>query len=88
MHRASAPLFPLPTKITQSALSKEIKSLALSCHAGHGLTRENLIPLLEQKFFDEYNIGHWIIAESIFSGLEYIVKDLKNLMSEENACLL
>lgn len=68
--------------------SKEIKSLALSCHAGHGLTRENLIPLLEQKFFDEYNIGHWIIAESIFSGLEYIVKDLKNLMSEENACLL
>jgi pyridoxine 5-phosphate synthase len=47
-------------------------------HAGHGLTNESLVPLVEMGKFTEYNIGHWIIAESVFFGLERIVKNLKD----------
>ena len=38
-------------------------------HAGHGLTFESVSPLVEENLFEEYNIGHWVIAESIFLGL-------------------
>jgi pyridoxine 5-phosphate synthase len=46
--------------------------------AGHGLTHHNL-PLLVQEVPDivEYNIGHSIIARSIFVGLDQAVRDLK-----------
>ena len=40
--------------------------------------------LLENKIFSEYNIGHWVVSESMFSGLGSVVKDLKNLMEFEN----
>jgi len=49
----------------------------IACHAGHGLTNESVIPLLEEKLFDEYNIGHWIICDAIFNGLGNTIKSLK-----------
>jgi pyridoxine 5-phosphate synthase len=45
-------------------------------HAGHGLTDENLKPLVREDLFVEYNIGHWIIADAVFSGLDNSVKKL------------
>ncbi len=45
-------------------------------HAGHGLTDENLKPLVDAQLFVEYNIGHWIIADAVFAGLENSVKKL------------
>ena len=54
-----------------------IKSSSLLFHAGHGLTKESVQPLLEQRLFAEYNIGHWIIAESVFLGLGQVVKDMQ-----------
>ncbi|MBI2520911.1 MAG: pyridoxine 5'-phosphate synthase [Bdellovibrio sp.] len=58
-----------------------IKGLGLSFHAGHGLTGESIIPLLEAKIFEEYNIGHWIISEAVFKSLGIVVRDLKNLIN-------
>jgi pyridoxine 5-phosphate synthase len=49
----------------------------IACHAGHGLTNESVMPLLENKIFEEYNIGHWIICQSLFTGLANTIKSLK-----------
>lgn len=51
-------------------------------HAGHGLTDESVVPLLEQGLFEEYNIGHWIISESVFVGIKDVVSQLKKLMEK------
>ena len=59
---------------------KIIKERGWGYHAGHGLTLESLGPLLEQGIFEEYNIGHWIITEAVFSGLESVVKNMLNLI--------
>ncbi|HAZ12619.1 MAG: pyridoxine 5'-phosphate synthase [Bdellovibrionales bacterium GWA2_49_15] len=61
---------------------EHIKRLGLSYHAGHGLTGESVVPLLEAKIFEEYNIGHWIIAEAVFKGLGAVVRDLNNLIKQ------
>ncbi len=59
-----------------------IKTKNWGYHAGHGLTEKNVIPLLKQGLFEEYNIGHWIICEAVFKSLSQVVKDLKGLFHE------
>lgn len=54
-----------------------IKDHKWGCHAGHGLTLESVEPLLERKLFEEYNIGHWIVAQALFEGLGSVVKKFK-----------
>lgn len=53
------------------------KAKGIGHHAGHGLTMESVSPLVEENLFEEYNIGHWIISESIFDGLANVVRSLK-----------
>lgn len=57
-----------------------IKSAGWGYNAGHGLTYESLEPLLKEALFEEYNIGHWIIGESVFLGLGHVVKELLTLI--------
>jgi pyridoxine 5-phosphate synthase len=59
-----------------------MKSKGWGYHAGHGLTLESLVPLLEEALFEEYNIGHWIIAESVFIGLGHVIKEMLTLMNK------
>ena len=61
---------------------KIIKSAGWGFHAGHGLTLESLGPLLKEKQFEEYNIGHWIIAESIFLGLDKVIHQMIQLIQK------
>ncbi len=58
-----------------------LKSGGVACHAGHGITEKSLKPLLDLKIFEEYNIGHWIIAEAVFDGLGNVVRSLKKQIS-------
>ena len=51
-------------------------------HAGHGLTDESLIPLVEQGLFAEYNIGHWIICDAVFNGLTNSIKKLTTILNK------
>jgi pyridoxine 5-phosphate synthase len=51
-------------------------------HAGHGLTFESLLPLLQEGDFEEYNIGHWMIAEAVFLGLGHVVKEMLTLINQ------
>lgn len=59
-----------------------IKAAGWGFHAGHGLTFESLGPLLKEKQFEEYNIGHWIIGEAVFLGLGHVIKEMLTLMSQ------
>lgn len=59
-----------------------IKGANWGYHAGHGLTFESLAPLLVQGEFEEYNIGHWIIGESIFIGLGHVLKEMLTLINK------
>lgn len=61
---------------------KIIKTKGWGYHAGHGLTFDSLEPLLAEKQFEEYNIGHWIIAESVFIGLGHVIKEMLTLMQK------
>lgn len=59
-----------------------LKPLNIGLHAGHGLTYDSVLPLLELGLIEEYNIGHWIIAESIFAGIYNVVSDLKQVIAK------
>jgi len=50
--------------------------------AGHGLHFENVQQLVQLGLFREFNIGHSLIARSIFSGLAAAVRDMKTLLSD------
>ena len=58
---------------------KFVEDRGIACHAGHGLTSDSVKPLVKQGLFEEYNIGHWIISESVFLGLEEVVRNMKAL---------
>lgn len=49
----------------------------LVVNAGHGLNLENVAAIAAIPQINELNIGHSIIAESVFVGLEQSVKDMK-----------
>ena len=51
-------------------------------HAGHGLTFENVQPIAAIPQIAELNIGHYLIGEAIFIGLEESVRKMRTLMDE------
>jgi pyridoxine 5-phosphate synthase len=63
--------------------SKYLHDHQIQIHAGQGLTDENIRPLIAEKLFDGYNLGHWVICNGLFNGLPNTIKNLKNIFSEE-----
>ncbi|WP_240704930.1 pyridoxine 5'-phosphate synthase [Croceicoccus sediminis] len=51
-------------------------------HAGHGLTYDNVTPIAAIPQLAELNIGHYLIGEAVFVGLENAVRRMRNLMDE------
>ena len=49
-------------------------------HAGHGLTFDNVVPVAATPQIAELNIGHFLIGEAIFTGLEASVRRMRELM--------
>tara|TARA_A100001015_G_scaffold22289_1_gene25327 strand:+ start:3180 stop:3905 length:726 start_codon:yes stop_codon:yes gene_type:complete len=54
--------------------------LGLEVHAGHGLTYKSAKILSKIKGIKEFNIGHFLIGESIFVGLEKTIKEFKKIL--------
>jgi pyridoxine 5-phosphate synthase len=52
----------------------------LEPHAGHGLTFDNVVPIAAIPQIAELNIGHFLIAEAIFDGLDAVVRRMRALM--------
>ncbi len=57
-------------------------SAGLQVNAGHGLNTYNVEPICSIPEIVELNIGHFIIAQSVFFGLDQVVRDLKKLMRD------
>ena len=56
------------------------KKLNIEVHAGHGLDYKSCKVLSKNKIIKEFNIGHFIIGESIFYGLPYVIKKFKRIL--------
>jgi pyridoxine 5-phosphate synthase len=60
-------------------------SLGLECHAGHGLTHQNVGPVAALPEVVELNIGHFLIGQAILDGLPAVVARMKELMRQARA---
>ena len=54
--------------------------LNIEVHAGHGLDYKTTKILNKIKEIEEFNIGHFIIGESIFFGLSSVIKKFKRII--------
>ncbi len=59
--------------------------LGLECHAGHGLNYETVGPIAAIPSVRELNIGHFLIGESIFVGLEEAIREMRRRMDAARA---
>lgn len=95
--RCDAPAIEIHTGVYADATSldertKELRRIIKAVHfahqaglivnAGHGLNYQNVQPIASIPEINELNIGHGIIARSIFMGLEPAVREMKRLMLE------
>ena len=58
------------------------KKIGLNVHAGHGLTYKSAYKISKIKNISEFNIGHFIIAESIFIGLKKTIINFKKIINK------
>jgi pyridoxine 5-phosphate synthase len=65
-----------------SEMSKYANELGLEVHAGHGLTFDCVKPIAAFPQLMELNIGHFLIGESIYIGLEAAIKKMRKLMND------
>jgi pyridoxine 5-phosphate synthase len=61
--------------------------LGLEVHAGHGLTFDTVKPIVTLPEVQELNIGHFLIGEAIFSGLENAILRMRILIDEARAVI-
>ena len=61
------------------------EDFGLECHAGHGLTFDTVGPVAAILTIRELNIGHFLIGEAIFGGLESSIKRMRALMDKARA---
>ena len=66
------------TRIQKTVLKG--KELGLEVHAGHGLTYSSAKILSKIKGIKEFNIGHFLIGESIFEGMSKTIKRFKSIL--------
>ena len=59
---------------------KEGNKLGLEVHAGHGLTFKSAKVLTKVKGIEEFNIGHFLIGESIFEGMSSVIKNFRKIL--------
>ncbi len=57
------------------------KELGLEVHAGHGLTYKSTKKISRINEISEFNIGHFIISESIFAGLKKTIQRFKKIIN-------
>ena len=68
-------------RIQKSATFAE--NLLIEVHAGHGLDYRTTKLLTKIKSIKEFNIGHYIIGESIFDGIKKVIKKFKLIIKDK-----
>src|SRR5262249_630806 len=56
--------------------------LGVEVHAGHGLTYDSVKPIAAIPEIRELNIGHFLVGEAIFVGLEASIRRMRELMDK------
>lgn len=81
-HYANAPDAKSRSVELQRIISaaQQAKQSGLQVNAGHGLNYENVGAIAAISEISELNIGHFIIAQALFSGLRESVREMKRLM--------
>jgi pyridoxine 5-phosphate synthase len=70
-------------RIVEAAAHAE--ALGLECHAGHGLSYETVGAVAAIPSIVELNIGHFLVGEAIFSGLDSAIKRMRAAMDKARA---
>lgn len=65
-----------------AAFARAAHKAGFEVHAGHGLTLENVAPIAQVAEIVELNIGHSIVARSLFVGLPAAVAEMRRAMNE------
>jgi pyridoxine 5-phosphate synthase len=65
-----------------SAAAAYAAEIGLECHAGHGLSFDNVGPVAAIPTIAELNIGHFLVGEAIFGGLSDAVRRMRRMMDE------
>ena len=74
-------LYRLATEFQKiNQCSKYANEIGLEVHAGHGLNFLSSKILSKIKYIQEFNIGHFLVGESIFLGLKKTIKKFKTLI--------
>ena len=60
-------------------------AVGLECHAGHGLAFDTVAPIAAIPTIVELNIGHFLIGEAVFGGLEGAIKQMRALIDRARA---
>jgi pyridoxine 5-phosphate synthase len=75
-----------------AALLEKIRTAAVHArrigvepHAGHGLTYDTVRPVAAIPELAELNIGHFIVGEAIFTGLDAAIREMRRCMDEARA---
>jgi pyridoxine 5-phosphate synthase len=63
-----------------AAAAKLCARLGLECHAGHGLSYADVAPIAAIPEVRELNIGHFLVGEAIFVGLEQAIREMRRIM--------
>ncbi len=58
------------------------KQIGLAVHAGHGLTYQNVQPVAAIPEIEELNIGHSIVSNAVFWGMEEAVRRMAQLVKQ------
>ncbi|MDZ4381868.1 MAG: pyridoxine 5'-phosphate synthase [Parvibaculum sp.] len=62
--------------------AREGAALGLEVHAGHGLTFDTVAPVAALPELAELNIGHFLIGEAIFTGLDASIRRMRTVIAE------
>jgi len=65
-------------RIVEAAAHAE--ALSIECHAGHGLTFDTVGPVASIPTIVELNIGHFLVGEAIFCGLDQSIRMMRQAM--------
>ena len=67
---------------TLARATAHARAAGLAVHAGHGLTYVNVQPVARLAEIEELNIGHSIVSQAVFLGMEEAVRRMRSLIEE------
>ncbi len=65
--------------------ARDTVARGMECHAGHGLTFDSAGPVAAITEISELNIGHFLVGEAIFNGLDSVIRRMRSVIDAARA---